>query len=108
MSNDPDTQLRQLAESLASVSLWHLHPSTRERLRSNALSVNAYPTEFGGLVFVGTPRQRIPAEQDLDTITKHAELAGINWLLFDAEAPIVGGLNVFPRDKVDDAPKARF
>lgn len=87
--------LRQLAEPLVSLSSTHLHPATRALLRRNALSVNAYPTEFGGLVYVGAPRQRIPAERDLDVITELAELAGVIWLLFDAEAPIVPGLPTF-------------
>ncbi len=95
MTKDTCVRLRELAETLASVSLLHLHPLTRERLRSNALSVNAYPTDFGGLVFVGSPRQRVPAEPDLEAVTEFAECAGISWLLFDAEAPLVEGLPVF-------------
>lgn len=93
--------LRKLAETLASVSLWHLCPATRELLRRNALSVNAYPTEFGGLVFVGSPRQRIPAETDLNGVTELAELAGIAWLLFDIEAPVIDDLPVFSPVKSD-------
>jgi hypothetical protein len=88
-------RLSELTEPLAAVSLSHLQPATRDRLRRNALSINAYPTADGGLVFVGSPRHRIPAEHDLASITKLAEEAGIAWLLFDAEAPVVAGLPVF-------------
>ena len=95
MINDIYQRLRKLAEPLASVSLWHLRPSTRELLFRNALSINAYPTALGGLVYVGTPRQRIPVEPDLEAVTQVAEQAGIVWLLFDAEAPTVEGLPVF-------------
>ncbi|WP_406625182.1 hypothetical protein [Acidovorax sp. SDU_ACID1] len=90
-------RLRQLAEPLVSLSSSHLHPATRALLRRNALSVNAYPTEFGGLVYVGAPRQRVPAEHELDVITELAERAGIVWLLFDAEAPVLTGLATFDR-----------
>lgn len=95
MTNDTIQRLRELVEPMASVSLSHLHPATRGLLLRNALSVNVYPTEVGGLLYVGTPRQRIPAEQDLDVVTRFAEKARIAWLLFDAEAPIVEGLPVF-------------
>lgn len=88
-------RMRELAETFASISLWHLCPATRELLRRNALSVNAYPTEFGGLVFVGSPRQRIPVERDLNGVTELAERAGIAWLLFDIEAPVIDDLPVF-------------
>lgn len=87
--------LRELAEPLVALSSSHLHPATRVLLQRNALSVNAYPTELGGLVYVGAPRQRIPAEHDLGLITEFAEQAGIVWLLFDAEAPVVTGLPTF-------------
>lgn len=98
MISDTTARLRELGEALASVSLWHLHPATRELLRRNALSVNAYPTDFGGFVFVGSPRQRIPVEADLEVVTGLAERAGVSWLLFDVEAPPVDGLPMFPVD----------
>ena len=87
--------LRELAEPLATVSLTHLSPQTRQKLRDDDLSVNAYPTDFGGLVFVGAPRQRIPTEADLATLFETAQQAGIAWLLFDSEADVVDGLPVF-------------
>lgn len=95
MTDDMSTRLRELAEPLVSLSLWHLQPATRELLQRNALSINAYPTELGGLVFVGSPRQRIPAESDLDLLTQLAEKSGIAWILFDAEGPPIDGLPVF-------------
>lgn len=89
------TTLRELAEPLAAISLAHLSPETRRKLRDDDLSVNAYPTDFGGLVFVGAPRHRIPAEADLAALFETAERAGIVWLLFDGEAGVVDGLPVF-------------
>ena len=92
-------QLRELAEPLAALSLTHLTPDTRQKLRDDELSVNAYPTDFGGFVFVGSPRYRSPAESDLATIFEAAERAGIIWLKFDSEAPAVEGLPTFsPQD----------
>ena len=88
-------QLRELAEPLAALSLNHLTPATRQKLRNDELSVNAYPTDFGGFVFVGSPRYRSPAESDLATIFEAAERAGIIWLKFDSEAPAVEGLPTF-------------
>jgi len=87
--------LRQQAESLAALSIRHLTSATRVKLADDALSVNAYPTECGGFVFVGTPRYRIPAETDLATIFEAAEQAGITWLMFDDEAALIDGLPVF-------------
>lgn len=88
-------QLRELAEPLAAISLTHLTPGTRQKLREDGLSVNAYPTEFGGFIFVGSPRYRLPAETDLATIFELAERAGIVWLKFDSEAPAIDGLPTF-------------
>ena len=82
-------RLRELAETIAVLSLSHLQPATRAKLQANALSVNAYPTEFGGLVHVGTTPHRVPVEHDLAVIGELATQAGIEWLLFDAEAPIL-------------------
>lgn len=89
------TTLRELAEPLAAISLTHLSPQTRQKLHDDELSVNAYPTEVGGLVFVGAPRHRIPIEADLAALFETAEQAGIVWLLFDSEAEVVDGLPVF-------------
>lgn len=88
-------QLRELAEPLVALSLSHLTPSTRLRLEADELSVNAYPTEFGGLVFVGAPCHRHPLEADLAPIFEAAGQAGIVWLKFDCEAPVIAGLPTF-------------
>ena len=87
--------LRAQAESLASLSIAHLSPSTRLKLVCDELSVNAYPTDCGGLVYVGAPCYRIPSEADLAAIFEVAEQAGIVWLKFDNEAAVIDGLPIF-------------
>lgn len=87
--------LREQAEPLAALSLSHLAPETRQKLLDDELSVNAYPTAFGGLVFVGVPRYSRPTETDLALIFEAAEQAGIAWLKFDREAAEIDGLQVF-------------
>lgn len=87
--------LRVQAESLASLSISHLSPSTRLKLADDELSVNAYPTDSGGVIYVGAPCYRIPAEADLAAIFMVAEQAGIAWLKFDSEAAVIDGLPVF-------------
>lgn len=94
--------LRELAEPLVALSVTHLTPATRHRLRHDKLTVNAYPTAFGGLVFVGAPRYRVPAEPDLARIFEAAEEAGIVWLKFDSEATVIDGLPVFTRADLDE------
>ena len=59
------------------------------------MSVNAYPTDCGGIIYVGVPRYRVPTEADLATIFEVAEQAGIAWLKFDSEAAVIDGLPVF-------------
>lgn len=95
METDCIESLREQAEPLVALSLSHLTPATQERLQADDLSVNAYPTDFGGFVYVGAPRHRHPAEADLASIFEAAEQAGIIWLKFDCEAPIIQGLPVF-------------
>ena len=95
MENTSVTCLRTLAEPLAAISLSHLSLNTRLKLADNDLSVNAYPTDCGGILYVGAPRHRIPTESDLAAIFEIAELAGIVWLKFDSEAPVIDGLTVF-------------
>lgn len=94
--------LRELAEPLAALSISHLSPDTRRKLAKDHLSVNAYPSEFGGFVYVGVPRYRIPAEPDLAAIFEAAELAGIAWLKFDVDAAIVDGLQIHANVDSDD------
>ena len=87
--------LRAQAEPLAALSILHLSPSTRLKFADNELSVNAYPTDCGGLIYVGAPRYRMPTEADLAVIFEVAEQAGIVWLKFDCEAAVIEGLPVF-------------
>ena len=87
--------LQAQAEPLASLSISHLSSSTRLKLADDDLSVNAYPTDCGGVIYVGVPRYRVPTEADLATIFEVAEQAGIAWLKFDSEAAVIDGLPVF-------------
>ena len=87
--------LQAQAEPLASLSISHLSPSTRLKLADDELSVNAYPTGCGGVIYVGAPCYRIPTEADLAAIFTVAEQAGIAWLKFDSEAAVIDGLPVF-------------
>lgn len=93
--------LKQLAEPLVALSINHLTDSTRQKLTADDLSINAYPSDFGGLVYVGTPPYRMPTEPDLAAIFAAAEKAGIAWLKFDSDAAIVDGLPVFDQDGSD-------
>lgn len=95
MDNISVTHLRTLAEPLAAISLSHLSSNTRLKLANDDLSVNAYPTDYGGILYVGAPRHRIPTESDLAAIFEIAELAGIVWLKFDSEAAVIDGLPTF-------------
>lgn len=87
--------LRAQAEPLAALSISHLSPNTRLKLADDELSVNAYPTDCGGVMYVGAPCYRIPTEADLATIFEVAEQAGIVWLKFDSDAAVIDGLPVF-------------
>ena len=95
MENTSVTHLRTLAEPLAAISLSHLSSNTRLKLANDDLSVNAYPTDYGGILYVGAPRHRIPTESDLAAIFEIAELASIVWLKFDSEAAVINGLPIF-------------
>ena len=87
--------LRAQAEPLAALSISHLSPSTRLKLADDELSVNAYPSDCGGVIYVGAPCYRMPTEADLAVIFEVAEQAGIVWLKFDSEAAVIDGLPVF-------------
>ena len=91
--------LRAQAEPLAALSISHLSPSSRLNLADGGLSVNAYPTDCGGISYVGAPRYRMPTEADLATIFEVAEQAGIVWLKFDSDAAVINGLPVFDVSK---------
>lgn len=95
MDTRPVEGQRHQAEPLAALSIKHLSDATRVKLAEDELSVNAYPTECRGFVFVGKPRYRVPAETDLATIFEAAEQAGIVWLMFDLDAAAIDGLPVF-------------
>ena len=98
MDKSTVASLLQLAEPLAALSITHLTPSTRQKLAADDLSVNAYPNEFGGVVYVGAPRYNVPDEADLATVFEVAENAGIVWLKFDSDAAIIDGLPVFDEE----------
>jgi len=83
------------AESLVALSSMHLTPHTRQKLVADDLSVNTYPTEHGGFVFIGSPRYQFPQEPDLAMIFEAAERAGIVWLKFDSDAAVIDGLPLF-------------
>ena len=95
MDESTVVNLRQQAEPLAALSISHLAPATRQKLADDDLSVNAYPNEYGGFIYVGAPRYSVPAEPDLATIFAIAEQAGIVWLKFDSDAAIVDGLPIY-------------
>ena len=101
MENTSVTCLRTLAEPLAAISLSHLSLNTRLKLADDELSVNAYPTDCGGILYVGAPRYRIPVEADLAAIFEVAEQAGVVWLKFDSEATVIEGLPVYDRSAPD-------
>lgn len=89
--------LREQAETLAALSVRHLTPGTRDKLRRNELSVNAYPLQEGGFVYVGIPKYDTPLERDLAHLFELAETAGVAWLKFDADAAVIDGLPVHGR-----------
>lgn len=95
-------RLRKLKEPMVTLSLSHLTADTRHRLLVDDLSVNAYPNDYGGLVYVGPAGQFAPTEPDLAALYEAAEQAGVLWLKFDSEGPVVTGLPVFTPDPGDD------
>ena len=95
METQSVASLRTHIEPLATLSLLHLSPSTRLKLADDELSVNAYPTDCGGILYVGMPCHRIPTEADLAAIFEVAQLAGVVWLNFDSEAAVIDGLPIF-------------
>lgn len=95
MDESTVARLLEQAEPLAALSVSHLSAATRRKLVADELSVNAYPTDDGGFVYVGAPRYDIPAETDLAAIFELAEHAGVVWLKFDAHAAVIDGLAVF-------------
>ena len=92
MDNSTAKNLLQHAEPMAALSITHLTASTRQKLAADDLSVNAYPNEYGGFVYVGAPRYSVPTEPDLAAIFDVAEQVGIVWLKFDSDAAGIDGL----------------
>ena len=70
-------------------------PVRRIRPRSSRPPYRDRASDYGGLVYVGAPPYRPPAEADLAAIFEAAAKAGIVWLKFDAGAPVVDGLAVY-------------
>ena len=95
MDNSTAKNLLQHAEPLAALSITHLTASTRQKLAADDLSVNSYPTEYRGFVYVGAPRYSVPTEADLATIFDVAEQAGIVWLKFDSDSAGIDGLPIY-------------
>jgi hypothetical protein len=98
LDNATAAALLQQSEPLAALSITHLTTDTRQKLAADDLSVNAYPNDYGGFVYVGAPAYNVPTEADLAAIFKLAEQAGIVWLKFDSDAAIVDGLPVFDEE----------
>lgn len=87
--------LRQHCNVIASLSICHLSAETRLKLARNDLSVNAYPNEFGGFIYLGKPAYIVPVELDLMRIVELASRVGAEWLRFDVDAAVVDGLPVY-------------
>lgn len=92
------SKLLALTEPMAALSTCHLTAQTRQKLAEDDLSVNVYPNDYGGFVYVGTEPYTVPEESDMATIFELAKLAGIVWLKFDCDAAILDGLPVFEDD----------
>lgn len=95
MRDVPTRNLLQLSETLAVISICHLSPETRRKLADDSLSVNAYPNDYGGFIYVGDPGYAVPTEPDLAAIFDVAARARIVWLKVDCDAAIVDGLRVY-------------
>lgn len=83
------------AEPMIALSTEHLHPDNRQRLADGALSVLAYPNDYGGFVHVGEVAENAPSEPELAAIFTIARSAGIVWIKFDRDVPAVEGLPTF-------------
>ena len=85
----------QVAERIVSLTLGHLTSTSLDKLTAGELSVHAYPSRYGGFVYVGKPAHDQPEEPDLAAIFRLAEQAGIAWLHFDASGATVDGLPLY-------------
>ena len=87
--------LGEIAERMVSLTLGHLTYATLEKLTADELSVHAYPSRYGGFLYVGKPAYDRPEEADLAVIFRFAEQAGIAWLHFDAGGATLDGLPLY-------------
>lgn len=85
-------ELQRHVEPLLAMSIEHLSPQTREALVSDALSIPAYPNDYGGFIHVG---MSIPAEPELAAIFEAVRRIDIVWIKFDIDADRVEGLPTF-------------
>ncbi len=85
-------ELQRHVEPLLAMSIEHLSPQTREALVSDALSIPAYPNEYGGFIHVG---MSIPTEPELAAIFEAVRGIDVVWIKFDIDADRVEGLPTF-------------
>lgn len=85
-------ELQRHSEPLLAISIEHLRPQTREALASDALSIPAYPNEYGGFIHVG---MTLPTEPELAAIFDAVRRIDVVWIKFDADADLVEGLPTF-------------
>lgn len=83
------------SEPMVALSTEHLHPDTRQQLANGALSVLAYPNEYGGFVHVGTEGENTPTEPELAAIFDALRGTHVVWIKFDRDTPAVDGLPTF-------------
>ena len=95
MSPHPTSSPALPAERLSVLSLRHLSAETQRKLAHDLLSVNAYPLPCGGLVYVGQPVYRRPAEADLAALFDAAQVTQVSWLMFDRDVGPTNGLTVY-------------
>lgn len=85
-------ELQLHAEPLLAISIEHLSPQTRQALASDALSIPAYPNDYGGFIHVG---MSIPTEPELAAIFEAVRGIDAVWIKFDVDAARVEGLPTF-------------
>lgn len=85
-------ELQRHSEPMLAISIEHLSPQTREALASDALSIPAYPNEYGGFIHVG---MTIPTEPELAAIFEAVRRIDVVWIKFDVDADLVEGLPTF-------------
>ncbi|UEC01676.1 DUF5983 family protein [Burkholderia vietnamiensis] len=102
MNHQAEPSLGRHMEPLVAISIVHLSPCTRQRLADGALSVIAYPNDYGGFVYVDPQGEHTPQEPELAALLTLARRAGVIWIKFDADADVVDGVAVF--DNIGEAP----